>query len=101
MLNRQYRQSSFSQHIEPETVGAPPDEELLRLERQDILQHAIGQLDERCRRLMLALFLSPDNLSYREIAKIFKISPNTMGSLRSKCLKRLRKILDKIGYWGD
>jgi RNA polymerase sigma factor (sigma-70 family) len=101
MLNRQYRQSGFSQHIEPGTMEAPPDEELLRLERQDVLRHAIEQLDERCRQLMLALFLSPDNLSYREIAKTFKISPNTMGPLRSKCLKRLKKILDKTGYWRD
>ena len=101
MLDRQYRQSSLSQHVEPESVEVPPDEELLRLERQDILHHAIGQLDERCRLVLLALFLSPDNLSYREIAKTLKISPNTMGPLRSKCLKRLKKILDKIGYWED
>ena len=100
MLNRQHRQSSLSQHLDPETVEAPPDKELLRLERQDILQHAIEQLDERCRRLLLALFLSSENLSYREIAQALKISPNAMGPLRSKCLKRLRRILDKIGYQG-
>ncbi len=98
MLDRQYRQSTFSQHVEPESVGAPPDEELLRLESQDILNHAIGQLDERCQRLLHALFLSPDNPSYRKIAKTLQISPNAMGPLRSRCMKRLRKILDEMEY---
>ncbi len=101
MLNRQHRQDSLSQHFEPETAQAPPDEELLRLECQDILQHAIDQLDERCRKLLLALFLSSENLSYREIAQALRVSPNTMGPLRSKCLKRLKKMLDKVEYWGD
>lgn len=98
MLDRQYRQSSLSQHVEPESVEAPPDEELLRLERQDILHYAIGQLDERCQRLLHALFLSPDNPSYSGIAKTLQISPNAMGPLRSRCLKRLRKILDQMEY---
>lgn len=98
MLDRQYRQGTFSQHVEPESVGAPPDEELLRLESQDILNHAIGQLDERCQRLLHALFLSPDNPSYRKIANTLQISPNAMGPLRSRCMKRLRKILDEMGY---
>jgi RNA polymerase sigma factor (sigma-70 family) len=98
MLDRQYRQSTFSQHVEPESVGAPPDEELLRLESQDILNHAIGQLDERCQRLLHALFLSPDSPSYRKIADTLQISPNAMGPLRSRCMKRLRKILDEMEY---
>jgi RNA polymerase sigma factor (sigma-70 family) len=96
MLNRLYRQSSSLQHVEPETLGTPPDEELLHLERRDILQHAIEQLDERCQRLLHALFLSPDNPSYRKIAKTLRISPNALGPLRSRCLKRLRKILDEM-----
>lgn len=98
MLRRQSQQIDFPVVNEVVETRALPDEELLRLERLDILQHAMEQLDERCRRLLIALFLSPDTMSYNEIAKSLKISPNAMGPLRSRCLKRLRKILDEMGY---
>jgi len=73
-----------------------PDDELSRLERADILQNAMERLDSRCKKLLTALFLSTEDLSYREIAKILNINPNAMGPLRSRCLKRLRKLLKTL-----
>lgn len=73
-----------------------PDDELLRLERVDLLQNAMEQLDSRCKKLLTALFLSTEDISYREIARTLDINPNAMGPLRSKCLKRLRKLLKTL-----
>jgi RNA polymerase sigma factor (sigma-70 family) len=98
MLRQQSQQTGFPEVDEVMEMPALPDEELLRLERLDILQHAMEQLDERCQKLLMALFLSPETMSYNEIAETLKISPNAMGPLRSRCLKRLRKILDEMGY---
>ena len=101
MLQRQSRFSNSPLNVELISDNTLPDEELIRLERLDILQYATRQLDGRCQRLLSALFMSPENLSYREIAKAIKISPNSMGPLRSRCLRRLKKILEEMGYSAD
>jgi RNA polymerase sigma factor (sigma-70 family) len=81
-----------------ETNVSQPDEEVLLVERQGVLEVALEQLDPRCAKLLRALFFSPEDKSYREIARDLEISPNTLGPLRSRCLKRLREILEEMGY---
>ncbi len=75
-----------------------PDEEVLELERQAMLELALEQLDPRCARLLHSLFFSDEGKSYREIAREIGITPNSLGPLRSRCLKRLGIILEKLGY---
>ncbi len=98
MLRRRYRETDLLAETPPTEGSALPDEELLAIERQDALEHAIAQLDDRCREVLTALFLDPEEASYQDIADRLGLSPNTMGSLRSRCLKRLRSILEKVGY---
>lgn len=98
MLRQQSRRDELGPNLEAVDSTIPPDEELLRLERVDMLQYAMEHLDKRCQRLLRALFTSPESRSYKEIAAALKISPNTMGSLRARCLKKLRKKLDELGY---
>jgi RNA polymerase sigma factor (sigma-70 family) len=77
--------------------GSPallPDEELLSLERQAFLRLAMSHLDDRCRRLIEQLFLTHPPKSYRQIAKDLGLRPNSLGPIRSRCLKKLREILE-------
>jgi RNA polymerase sigma factor (sigma-70 family) len=85
--------------VKAETVL--PDEEMAALERQAILEIALDRLDGRCAELLRALFFAPEAKSYREIAKGLGIAPNTLGPLRSRCLERLRKVLEELGYETD
>ncbi len=98
ILKTQHRQSDFPADLEYVESSIPPDKELLNLELQDILERAIEQLDPRCQKLLYSLFLSPKEYSYEDIARELGISRNTLGPLRSRCLKKLRTIVKKMGY---
>ncbi|MFH1685904.1 MAG: sigma-70 family RNA polymerase sigma factor [bacterium] len=75
-----------------------PDQELLRLEKQAIVEAAIDCLDPRCRKLVRALFFSDQDKSYRQIATELGIKPNSLGPIRSRCLDRLRRLLEAMDY---
>ena len=79
-------------------TGELPDEVIIQLEHQVIFDIALKQLDPRCRRLLEALFYSPDKPSYKAIAKSLNILPNSIGPLRNRCLQKLKEILQKMGY---
>ena len=83
---------------EESAIGPAPDEEFLLLERRAVLEMALDQLDPRCAKLLRALFLSDEAKSYAQVAKSLGVTGNAFGPLRSRCLKRLRKILEEMGY---
>jgi len=72
--------------------------EVSQLERQVHLQYAIDQLDDRCQKLLQALFFSPREDSYQAIARRLGISANSIGPTRYRCLKKLRHILEECGF---
>lgn len=98
MLQRQQRRKDSPLDVKLPDPVIPPDDELLLMELQDALEHAIEQLDTRCQELITSLFLADENVSYHDIAKAFKVSINAVGRMRSRCLERLRKILVTMGY---
>jgi RNA polymerase sigma factor (sigma-70 family) len=73
---------------------APPDDTIMRLQRRAQLELALEQLDDRCRKLMHAIFLSESDQTYQEIARSLGIPLNSLGPTRARCLKKLRKILE-------
>lgn len=99
---RMRQQQASRQQLEKEPIITEPvrlpDEKVLRLERQAMLDLALSRLDPRCRRLLRMLFLSPRSFTYNDIAQQLDLSPNALGPLRSRCLKRLKKILEELGY---
>lgn len=60
------------------------------------LHAGLQAIDERCRKLLTTLYFEPIKLSYGEIAKQFKMPKNSIGAIRSRCLKRLRKSFDLV-----
>ncbi|MBK7141428.1 MAG: sigma-70 family RNA polymerase sigma factor [bacterium] len=95
-LSRQARAVRDSS-VMAEQVDASPlaDETLERLESQSRLEIGLGQLDDRCRALLRALFFSPEELSYEQVAKSVGIAFNSLGPIRGRCLNRLKKILEE------
>jgi len=75
-----------------------PDQELIELERQAQLEIALGEIDPRCRDILKEFFFSSESRSYEEIAKSLGISANSLGPIRHRCLRKLRKILEEKGY---
>ncbi|MDC0767707.1 RNA polymerase sigma factor [Streptomyces sp. HD] len=79
---------------EPAADGDHHDPEHLALAaaRRRALRDAVRRLPGRCPRLVEAL-LSPEDLTYREIAGELGISQGSLGPERSRCLGCLRRLL--------
>lgn len=69
-----------------------PEHLALAAARGRALREAVRRLPGRCPRLMEAL-LSPQDLTYREIAGELGISQGSLGPERSRCLGCLRRLL--------
>lgn len=78
--------------------AALPDETLQKLEQARLLRQAVSMLDEPCRRLMTRLFYEEEPPSYHEIAQQMHWPVSAIGPKRGRCLKRLRRVLDQIGF---
>jgi len=76
-----------------------PDEVIERLERQHLIRQGLKELPERCRRLLVLLFY--EKRSYEEISRELGLPPSSIGPVRARCLKRLKKVLERFGLFAD
>ena len=81
--------------------GLLPDEALTRLEEQHLVRAALGELGERCRKLLTMLFYQPEQPSYTEIAAALGTSEGSIGPTRARCLKKLLEGLKKKGFQNE
>ena len=77
------------------------DKQVITAENQTILEQALRQLDPRCRMLLESLYLQGQSISYSRLARQLDLSPNSLGPLRSRCLAKLAKILEKMHFDTD
>lgn len=75
----------------------PPDV-LADLEREQLIREAIAQLAPRCREMINLLFFEQPPLPYSEIAQRLRLARGSIGFIRGRCLKRLKKILEAKGF---
>jgi len=73
-----------------------PDLLAIQLERSQKVREAVETLSERYRRIVYAFFYDPSTPSYARIAEQLGVSPETVGPLRTRCLRRLRAALDSV-----
>jgi len=70
----------------------------LAAERAEKLREAMEELPQRCRMLLELLFFSEEKTSYSELGTRLCLSKDTIGSVRLRCLDKLRKILEDKGF---
>jgi RNA polymerase sigma factor (sigma-70 family) len=75
-----------------------PDEILNRKMQNETVLTALGNLPEKCFRLLYLLFLEFPEPTYKEISKVMKIPISSIGPTRRRCLKKLREILSEEGF---
>ena len=88
-------------HYPPEPVLPAeeiPENQLRELEREHLLRSALRALSARCQRLVEMLFFESPPRSYQEIAKSLTLAIGSIGFIRARCLDKLRKKLDEIGF---
>jgi RNA polymerase sigma factor (sigma-70 family) len=73
----------------------PPEQAAIEREQQAAMRAAIRSLSERDRLLVHAFFYDPTAPSYVEIAARLGVSAETVGPMRTRCLRRLRAALSE------
>jgi len=66
-----------------------------RWEAKEWLDQGLSLISEPCRRLLLALYFSPDRSSYAEVARRLGMPVGSIGPTRARCLKNLKEVLLK------
>jgi RNA polymerase sigma factor (sigma-70 family) len=94
------------ERFETEAMIAPdpdptPDLQALDLEQSAAIRDAILTLSDRDRQIVYAFFYDPSAPSYAKIAERLGVSPETVGPLRTRCLRRLRTALDNQPVFKD
>lgn len=74
--------------------GPLADEVMLRIESAARVQDGLSRLDDRCRRLISALYLEDPRPGYKEIARRLDTSIGSVGPTRTRCLRKLRSIVE-------
>lgn len=74
-----------------------PEDLVLSMERQALVREAVRSLPSNCRQLLTSLFLEED-ISYQELARRLGIPQNSVGPTRARCLEKLRRALQSLGY---
>jgi RNA polymerase sigma factor (sigma-70 family) len=94
-----------NRHVETELQETLADElpkipeELFReIEREQILREALAALSPDCKRLVELLFFEDPPVPYEELSKTLGIAKGSIGATRMRCLEKLRKWLDEIGF---
>jgi RNA polymerase sigma factor (sigma-70 family) len=69
------------------------DDLLIELEEQHMIRSAVKELDEKCRQILSMIYLRDTPASYAEVAVSIGVGESSISPLRSRCLKKLEKIL--------
>jgi RNA polymerase sigma factor (sigma-70 family) len=69
------------------------DDLLVELEQQHMIRTALKLLEERCQKILSMLYLSDSSASYAEVAEAVGVGETSISPLRSRCLKKLEKLL--------
>jgi RNA polymerase sigma factor (sigma-70 family) len=75
-----------------------PEEMLAELEMEQMVRDAISQLNPRCEHMVRMLFFEDPPRPYEEVARKFGVATGSIGFIRGRCLRRLRKQLEKVGF---
>lgn len=81
-------------------AGALPPALLQAAEREQQLHDAVRGLGARCRELIHLLFFAHPPLPYAETAQRLGLATGSIGFIRGRCLQKLKKSLDALGFGG-
>lgn len=86
------------EEMEAEMAGirdnAPLAEDLLiELEQQHLIRTALKKLEEKCQQILSMLYFQDPAATYLEVAAIIGVGETSISPLRSRCLKKLEKVL--------
>jgi len=75
-----------------------PEEMLSQLQREQMVRDVVCGLSQRCERMVRMLFFEVPPRPYQDVAKELGIAIGSIGFIRGRCLDRLKKQLEKMGF---
>lgn len=92
--------SGTEEEIEAEMMNLPDssplaDAVLIELEEQHLIRTALRELEERCQKILSMIYLRDSPATYAEVAREIGVGETSISPLRTRCLKKLAKILEK------
>ncbi len=75
-----------------------PLELAAELEREQLVREALARLPDRCQEIVRLLFFEQPPVSYAEVAQRLGLATGSIGFLRGRCLDRLQKALEELGF---
>jgi RNA polymerase sigma factor (sigma-70 family) len=80
------------------TGAVLPEEIIAQLQSEQLVREAVSSLPGRCERMVRMLFFETPPRPYQEIAQELSIATGSIGFIRGRCLGRLKKHLEKMGF---
>ncbi len=68
------------------------------LEREQMVRDAVSRLPARCKEMVRLLFYEQPPIPYAEVSQRLGLATGSIGFIRGRCLKRLQKLLDDMGF---
>ena len=90
--------SEDKEPIEIASTEALPPKILEEVQQEQMVREGIARLNARCAQMMRLLFYENPPLPYNEVARRLGLATGSIGFIRGRCLKRLQKILDEMGF---
>ncbi len=81
-----------------QSVPAVAEQILRQAEEEQNLREVLSNLSPRCRQLIHMLFFEEPARPYQIIASELGLAPGSIGFIRQRCLDRLRKRLEEVGF---
>jgi RNA polymerase sigma factor (sigma-70 family) len=83
----------------PEPATPPIAEDIVQqTQEEQMLREAMASLTPQCRRLVELLFFETPSRPYSEVAAELGLAVGSIGFTRQKCLERLRRHLEELGF---
>jgi len=80
------------------SAAALPEEMLAQLQREQAVRDVMSQLSPRCEQMIRMLFFETPPRPYANIASELGLATGSIGFIRGRCLARLKKQLEKMGF---
>jgi len=99
-LKRSEREGDDAGLATAPTSAASAPEGLEAAEREQAVREAIRSLPPRCQRMLRMLFYSDPPVPYQTVASKLGLATGSVGLIRSRCLKKLERALERIDAAG-
>jgi RNA polymerase sigma factor (sigma-70 family) len=84
--------------VPEQSTPAQAEQVLRQAEQEQNLRQALSDLSPRCRRLIRMLFFEEPPRPYQIVASELGLAAGSIGFIRQRCLDRLRKRLQEVGF---